>query len=59
MRAIRRYFLASLVMAAATLCVGSPTHFAAASAAHPSINKVVYMNCPAGTNWDDGAQTCL
>jgi hypothetical protein len=60
MRAIRRYFLAPLVVAAAALCAGPAAHFAAAaSVAHPIVNKIVPNDCPAGTNWDDGTQSCV
>jgi hypothetical protein len=59
MRAIRRYFLAPLVVAAAALCAVPAAHFAAASVARPIVGKVVPNDCPAGTNWDDGTQSCV
>jgi hypothetical protein len=59
MRALPRYFVAPLAMAAAALFAGAPVHFAAASAAHPSIHKILPGDCPAGTNWDDILQECV
>lgn len=59
MRALPRYFVASLVVAAAALFAGGPVHFAAASVAHPSIQKVLHGSCPAGTNWDDVLHLCM
>jgi hypothetical protein len=59
MRALPRYFVAPLVLVAAALFVGAPTHFAAASVAHPGVHKVLPGDCPAGTNWDDILQACV
>jgi hypothetical protein len=46
-------------LVAAALFVGAPTHFAAASVAHPGVHKVLPGDCPAGTNWDDILQACV
>jgi len=59
MRALPRYFVAPLVLAAAALFAGAPVHFAAASVAHPSVHKVLPSDCPAGTNWDDILHACV
>jgi hypothetical protein len=55
MRALRRLFLAPLVMAA-VLSV-TPVHLGAAPATHPGV-AIVYRGCPAGTNWDNATGTC-
>jgi hypothetical protein len=57
MRALRRYFLAPMLLAVTAFSVTGPAHLAAASA-HPGI-KAVSSICPAGTNWDAVTLRCL
>jgi len=55
MRALRRHYLAPLVMAAAILSAGAPAQFAAAAVAHSphiSADGGGGHHCPPGTNWD-------
>jgi hypothetical protein len=54
MRALRRLFLAPLVMAAALFA--TPAHLGAAPAAHPGV-AALYRGCPPGSNWDNGQCT--
>jgi hypothetical protein len=55
MRALWRYFLAPLVMAAAVFSASAPAHFAASAnaAARPA------TGCPSGTHWDTTLGTCI
>jgi hypothetical protein len=56
MRALRRHFLAPLLMAAAVLSA-APIALAAAPAASASVAHS--RACPAGTNWDSSVQACV
>ena len=57
MRALWRYCLAPLVMAAAVFSAGASAHLGAAAAAHPTVTALTRV-CPAGTNWDNLTHTC-
>lgn len=56
MRALRRHFLAPLVMAAAVLSAGTPAFLA--SAAPVTHSAALSRGCPPGTNWDTALQAC-
>jgi hypothetical protein len=58
MRALRRYFLAPLIMAAAIFSAGAPAHMFGSASAHPSASRFA-QDCPQGTHWDDVTQTCV
>lgn len=57
MRALLRYALAPLAIAAALLSAGTPAHMPAAAAA-PHLTKFVPLDCPAGTSWDNILHIC-
>jgi hypothetical protein len=57
MRALLRYALAPLFVAAALLSAGAAAHTPAAAAAshHP---RVAAFDCPGGTSWDNILRIC-
>jgi len=57
MRALLRYALAPLFIAAALLSAGATAHTPAAAAAshHP---RVAAVYCPGGTSWDNILHIC-
>lgn len=57
MRALLRYALAPLFIAAALLSAGATAHTSAAAAAshHP---RVAAFDCPGGTSWDNILRIC-
>ncbi|MGH3172859.1 MAG: hypothetical protein ACRDPF_03200 [Streptosporangiaceae bacterium] len=57
MRALLRYALAPLFIAAALLSAGATAHASAAAAAsqHPRIGA---FDCPGGTSWDNILRIC-
>ena len=57
MRALLRYTLAPLAIAAAVLSAGTPAHTSAAAAA-PHLTKFVHLSCPEGTSWDNILHIC-
>jgi hypothetical protein len=56
MRALRRYFLAPLVLAAALFSAGGAAYHAAASPHRATISADPI--CPYGSNWDVTTQSC-
>lgn len=57
MRALTRYALAPLFVAAAFLTAGTPAHHpAAAAAVHQA--RFFPQSCPAGTSWDNILHSC-
>lgn len=58
MRALWRYCLAPLILTAAVFFAGSPAHFAAVTATHPSGVTLAVPICSNGTNWDDVVLAC-
>ena len=58
MRALTRYALAPLFVAAALLTAGAPAHASAATAAAHQVRPVPQIWCPAGTSWDNILQMC-
>jgi hypothetical protein len=59
MRAIGRLCLAHLVIGAAVILTGAPSHPAAASAATQTLSAHTGSICPAGTNWDNVLHACV
>lgn len=57
MRALRRAFLAPLMIAAATLSATGPAHHFGAPR-HPSV-AFAPRACPEGTNWDHILNRCV
>ena len=57
MRALLRYALAPLFIAAALLSAGATAHMSVAAAAshHP---RVAAFDCPGGTSWDNILHIC-
>jgi hypothetical protein len=58
MRAIGRYLLAPLFIAAVFGSAGVSAHTGAVSTAHSRV-QLADPICPAGTNWDDVLQACV
>ena len=58
MRALRRYLLVPLFIAAALAAGGVSAHQALTPATH-AVTSVADPICPAGTNWDDALQACV
>ena len=58
MRALTRYVLAPLFVAAAFLTAGTSAHLTAASAATHPVRAVPQIWCPGGTSWDNILQMC-
>ena len=56
MRALLRYALAPLFIAAALLSAGATAHTSAAAASHHPRVAAVY--CPGGTSWDNILHSC-
>lgn len=54
MRALRRYFLAPLILAAALFSAGGAAYHAA-TASHRTFSAAT---CPSGSNWDVITQSC-
>lgn len=57
MRALLRYTVAPLVLAAAAFSVVVPAQLPAAAAAS-HVTKFVPRDCPAGTSWNNVLQAC-
>ncbi len=58
MRALTRYALAPLFIAAAVLSAGVPAAHQAAAAAAVHQVRFVLRDCPAGTSWDNILHIC-
>ena len=58
MRALRRYFLGPLIMAAALFSAVAPANSFASASAHSSPSRFA-QGCPQGTHWDDITHTCV
>lgn len=58
MRALLRYAVAPLVLAAATFSAVAPAQLPAAAAA-PHYTKVIHSLCPQGTSWNNVLQACV
>jgi hypothetical protein len=58
MRALTRYALAPLFVAAAFLTAGAPAHASAATAATHQVRYVPQIYCPGGTSWDNILHIC-
>ena len=56
MRALLRYALAPLFVAAALLSAGAAAHTPVAAASHHP--RVVAFDCPGGTSWDNILHIC-
>ena len=57
MRALTRYALAPIFIAAAFLTAGAPAHLPAAAAAAHQV-RFVPQSCPQGTSWDNILHIC-
>lgn len=58
MRALTRYVLAPLFVAAAFLTAGAPAHASTAAAAAHQVRYVPQVWCPGGTSWDNILHIC-
>jgi len=58
MRALTRYALAPLFVAAAFLTAGAPAHASTAAAAAHQVRYVPQFDCPGGTSWDNILHIC-
>lgn len=58
MRAFRRYFLASLILAAALFSAGGAAYHAATATPHHTTISADPV-CPYGTNWEVQTQSCV
>ncbi|HUA28491.1 MAG TPA: hypothetical protein VMC03_06370 [Streptosporangiaceae bacterium] len=57
MRAVRRLFVAPLVLAAAAAIAAGPAHLDSTAAHHAQV--LAGPQCPAGSNWDNVLQRCV
>jgi hypothetical protein len=58
MRALRRYFLAPLILAAALFAIAAPAYHAATASPHRTFSSADPV-CPDGTNWEVSTQSCV
>ncbi|HLX51096.1 MAG TPA: hypothetical protein VKS82_22440 [Streptosporangiaceae bacterium] len=57
MRALRRYFLAPMILAAALFSAGGAAYHAATATPHRTTISADPV-CPYGTNWEVQTQSC-
>jgi hypothetical protein len=58
MRALTRYALAPLFVAAAFLTAGAPAHASTTAAAAHQVRYAPQVWCPGGTSWDNILHIC-